>query len=194
MRRGLMAGCSRNLARAAVASLIGASAVTLHAATVSVISPVVVVSWFTSSDSSRVEQLDLLVLWRGSAGWFMHPGGAGGGGGISGPHYTWIQYGDVRLTLDFDQSKRIVVVQGRTIELGADNVVFVDDVDAKSGQRVIRTLSIPRAMPGSAGQIGPLLQKSPEIMSYLRCDAAAVRDADREYLSRLCLQNVGAAK
>jgi hypothetical protein len=38
--------------------------------------------------------------------------------------------------------------------LGMDNVIYVDDVDAPTGGRVVRTSRMPLQMPRSAGQIG----------------------------------------
>jgi len=52
-------------------------------------------------------------------------------------------------------------------------------------------MSIPRAMPGSAGQIGLVLRTSPEIMSFLRCDATTTDSRKQIALERLCLQNIG---
>jgi hypothetical protein len=56
----------------------------------SVISPVVMASWFTARGPSGPEQLELLVLWRGTPAWFFDPGGSGGSGGGTAPYYTWI--------------------------------------------------------------------------------------------------------
>jgi len=155
-----------------------------------VISSVVVAEWFTSRRAST-EQLELLVLWRGSPGWFLQPGGSGhSGSGADDPHYTWIKYGSVTLSLDFDPAKRTVTVQGKNVVLADNNVLFVDDVDGPTGPHVTGTMTIARSMPGSAGQIGLVLQKSPRIMSFLRCDAAS-ESPQKAFLESLCLQNVG---
>lgn len=155
-----------------------------------VISPVVVAQWFASR-TNRVEELELLVLWRGTPGWFLQPGGSGESGGALGTHYTWIKYGAVDLSLDFEESTRRVTIQGKnTIELGANNVLFVDEVDSEAGPRTVGLILVPRAMPGSAGQIAPILRSSPRIMSFLRCDAGS-ESPRRSILQPLCLQNVG---
>ena len=57
----------------------------------SVISPVVVARWFTNR-KAEVEELELLVLWRGTPGWFLQPGGSGSSGSGTGSHYTWMKY------------------------------------------------------------------------------------------------------
>jgi len=69
-----------------------------------------------------VEQLELLVLWRGMPGWFLGPGGSRWSGGGSAPYYTWITriHGDrtLTLTLDYDSTKGFAVVQRRTARVG----------------------------------------------------------------------------
>ena len=156
----------------------------------SIISPVVVAQWFTNRKAG-VEELELLVLWRGTPGWFLQtPGGSGGSDSGTGSHYTWIKYGAVSLSLDFDETTRRVTIQGKDVTLSENNVLFVDDVDLPSGPRVADMMVVSRAMPGSSGQIAPVLRNSSRIMSFLRCDAGegSPRQAS---LQTLCLQNVG---
>lgn len=164
----------------------------------SVISPVVMASWFTARAPNGVEQLELLVLWRGMPGWFLDPGGSGGSGGGSAPHSTWITriHGNRTLTLalDYDSTKGLAVVQGTPLELARNNVLFVDDVDSPAGPRVTRMIRIAPAMPGSAGQIGLVLREAPEIMSFLRCDSAPSSGPNRPLLEHLCMENVGVAR
>jgi hypothetical protein len=171
----------------------GQSTVTMESrsSTTSVISPVVMATWFAERRDGTT-QLDLLVLWRGPPGWFTQPGGSGGrGGGSSRPQSAWITHGALTLTVEFDPSERVAVVQGQRLDLGDDNVVLVDDVHSPTGPRVTGTLRAPRAMPGSAGQIGLVLRESPEVVSFLRCDARRADGRGQAYLERLCLQNLG---
>ena len=154
------------------------------------ISPVVVAQWFTNRVAG-VEELELLILWRGSPGWFMQPGGYGDSGGAPGTHRTWMRVGAVDVSMEFDQATRRITIQGATpIALGANNVVFVDDVESSNGPRVLGAMAVARAMPGSAGQIAPILRSSPRIMSFLRCDAGQ-DSPNRARLKMMCLQNVG---
>lgn len=88
-------------------------------------------------------------------------------------------------------SKRIAVIQGKTIDIADDNVVFMDDVDSAAGPRVARTMSLPRAMPGSAGELAIVLGTSPEIMAFLGCDARPPDAAGQRFVERLCLVNIG---
>lgn len=153
-----------------------------------VISPVVVASWITERAERDDEQLQLLVLWRGAPGWFQRPGGVSGSWSGS-RHRSTLTYGDVLLTLDYDSSAHVAIVNGGSVELGEDNVVFVDDVDSPTGPRIAGTMRLERTMPGSAGQIGLVLGKSPEVMAFLRCDATTADGRGR--LERLCLENIG---
>ena len=156
----------------------------------SVISPVVVGQWFANRLNGK-EILELLVLWRGTPGWFRQPGGVGDSGGDPGSHHTWLKYGVVDLSLDFDETTRRVTLQGRDrITLGTNNVLLIDEVDGPHGPRIVDTFAIAGTMPGSVGQIAPLLRDSARIMAFLRCDAG--KDSPQwARLQTLCLQNVG---
>ena len=154
-----------------------------------VISPVVVAQWFTNR-TGGVEELELLVLWRGTPGWFLQSGGSGGSDSGAGSDYTWMKFGAVSVSLDFDEATRRVTIQGKDVALADNNVLFVDDVDATSGPRVAGAMAVSRAMPASFGQIAPILRSSSRIMSFLRCDAGD-GSSRRQVLQTLCLQNVG---
>ncbi len=155
-------------------------------------SPVVFASWITGRQGSEPEQLQLLVLWRGTPGWFLRPGGSkvSSAGSGAGSHTTIVQ-GGVTLTLDFDPEARVATIHGKRLELGEDNVVLVDEVDSSAGPRVSGRLRVDRAMPGSAGQIGGVLKKSPEIISFLKCDTPVADLPGKAMLERMCLTNIG---
>jgi hypothetical protein len=145
------------------------------------ISPTVFATWITQRVGNDADQLRLLVLWRGTPGWYFVPGGriGGGGSGAAGTHWT-IEYGNIHLTLDYGPGDT-VSINGRDVHLGTDNVVYVDDVDAPAGARVIQTSHIPSQMPGSAGQIGLTIRDIPDLVTYLRCDARAA-DPQRQMM------------
>jgi hypothetical protein len=141
------------------------------------VSPTVFASWITRS-AGNDSRLQLLVLWRGTPGWYFVPGGRiGGGSNTAGSHWS-IEYGNVHLTLDFGAGDT-VAINGHDVHLGTDNVIYVDDVDAPSGARVIRTSRIPSQMPGSPAQIGLAIRDVPDLVTYLRCDARA-SDPERQ--------------
>lgn len=79
----------------------------------------------------------------------------------------------VTFTLEYDSPTRTAIVDGKAVKVEDRNVVFVDDVDSAAGPRVTGTMRIESRMPGSAGQIGLLLRDSPEIKTFLRCDATS---------------------
>ena len=86
-----------------------------------------------------------------------------------------------------------MVINGREVHLGTDNVVYVDDVDAIAGARVVRTSRIASKMPGSPGQIGLAIRDVPEVVKFLQCDARAA-DAQRQMIiERLaaCIVSLG---
>ena len=191
LRLALTTGLLSVLAVATVGTARFAQAPTgAHSMPTSVISPVVVASWFTERAANGREQLQLLVLWRGTPGWFM-----GGGQDKSSTLYPAnvstrrMTYGRVTLTLDYDWRKRVAVVNGETITLGDHNVLFVDDVDA--APRIVDRLRIDPAMPGSSAQIGVVLQRVPQVMSFLKCDAVGADESKRAYFGRMCLEKIG---
>jgi hypothetical protein len=144
------------------------------------ISPTVVATWVTERAGNDPEQLRLLVLWRGTPGWYLGHGGSIGGQSSGGRTQETLEYGDIRLTLDY-RARDTVAINGREVRLGTDNVVYVDDVDAPAGARVVRTSRIPSKMPGSAGQIGLAIRDAPDVVAYLQCDARA-SDAKRQMM------------
>jgi hypothetical protein len=155
------------------------------------ISPTVFATWVTERVGSDPVQLRLLVLWRGTPGWYFAAGKVGDLFDGARTHQT-IQYGDVRLTLEYGAGDA-VTINGRELHLGTDNVVYVDEVDAVSQARLVRTTRISSKMPGSEGQIGLAIRDVPDIVAYLQCDARAT-DAQRQFMIEklaACVVNLG---
>ena len=82
------------------------------------VSPSVMATELASVDASGRGTLQLLILWRGTPGWFMRGGGgsSSGGGGSTGPGSSmmfshWISQGGVNLNLRFDPAARKVWIQ-----------------------------------------------------------------------------------
>jgi hypothetical protein len=154
-----------------------------------VMSPTVVATWFPQQQPDGSDQLKLLVLWRGSPGWFLQPGSIRGD-----KARQIIQYGTVRLTLDYSIGSPIAVVNGTRIPLGAqgtDNVLYVDNVDAPAGLKLRRTGHIPERMPGSGQQLGVAIRDSKDVVDYLQCHARSESPRTQAYIERLCLVNLG---
>ena len=123
--------------------------------------------------------LELLVLWRGTPGWFLRPASGGGssvsfedtveyprpsrdasrpeqaGGAPAGRRLgstVTIRQGSVLLELRFDPESATVYVQEHPIRLNGDNVVLVDDVDGPAGPQVAGTLRIDPGFTGRADE------------------------------------------
>jgi uncharacterized protein (TIGR02246 family) len=139
-----------------------------------------------SEDGNR---LDLLVVWRGSPGWRVGPGGGhpsstAGGGGRS--YHSSETFGSVQLDLEFDFATRIARVAGRRVSMGSDNVVLVDRIDASGGPSVVRTLSIDGELPSNSPNIYPLIARSAEVVSYIQCDAKAPSPGPLDAIADWC--------
>lgn len=157
-----------------------------------VLSPVVVGGWFTTSDGAGHERLDLLVLWRGSLGWALggQQSGGGGGGGSSGRRGMTIRRGDLSLHALLDAGGRACEIQGTPVPLGDDNVVLVDDVDSAGGPKVIKTLRIEPDLP-EPRRIDAAIRRSPELVSYLRCDLKLPDARQQAMMDVLCSRYTG---
>jgi hypothetical protein len=150
------------------------------------ISPTVFATWVTDRVGNGPAHLRLLVLWRGTPGWYFRAGSKIADSSDGARTHQTIEYGDIRLTLDYGADDA-VAINGRELHLGKDNVVYVDDVDKLTGARVVRTSRIPSTLPGSEGQIGLAIRDVPDIVAYLNCDARA-SDAQRQKM----IENVAA--
>jgi hypothetical protein len=157
------------------------------------LSPAVVASWIPERDGDS-DLLRLLVLWRGTPGWFLAGGGSSESRDAGKTTSHVVTYGSVRLTLTYNSESRIAIVAGKSVDLKDDNVVFVDDVDLSSGARVVETLRIGPRMPGYYGQVGEMVAQSPRIVAFLRCDAKSPSGRGQGLLDKLCLQNLGITK
>src|SRR5215203_1802292 len=91
---------------------------------------------------ARGGELTLLVLWRGSPGWYSGGGGnssSGGGGGSAGGREVGsfsMTFGRRTLAIDFDYTARIARLLEQEVSLADTNVVLVDEVDGPSGARI----------------------------------------------------------
>ena len=164
------------------------------------VSPAVLATTMAVMNTPGRGTLDLLVLWRGTPGWFMRTGGQGGGGSSSSGggveaglevRVERISQGGVSLNLRFEPKSRRLWILDKEIVLGNANVVLVDGVDETAGPRVVGTLHIdpgfdtavdlPPAMPsGPRGAQRPgavpaqtFIRRAPELVSFLQCDVRA---------------------
>jgi hypothetical protein len=143
------------------------------------VSPAVVATWMVRRDPNASSELDLLVLWRGSPGWFLKEGAQESSGGSSSSSaggendlvFERASFGGIRLQVVFDGSKRTALVQDNEVELGSDNVILVDDVDGANGPQVARSMKVDGHFAKEPAEIDEIVSRNPELYEFLRCDA-----------------------
>jgi hypothetical protein len=155
-----------------------------------VVSPVVFAGWFTSGDGAGAVRMDLLVLWRGSLGWATHgqsSGGSGGGTG-RGRRGMTVRRGGLSLYAAIDVTNpaaRTAQIEDATIPLGDHNVVLVDEVDAATGPRVVKTLRVDPRL-NEPRQIEAVIARLPELVQYLRCDLKLTDARQQTTMDAIC--------
>jgi hypothetical protein len=142
-----------------------------------VISPTVVASWASHQSYSDGSATTLLVLWRGTPGWFSKGAGgssSGGGGGGSGSYdYHYLSEGGLTFVLEFNYDQGIVTLLNQKISLKEINVVLVDFVDSASGPSIVGyrwVAPAPPEQPAAGDPIAAVVKRTPELFEYLRCD------------------------
>ena len=136
--------------------------------------------------------LNLMVLWRGSNGWFLKSGARGSGGRGSQRTLTArMSYGDLDLLAELDLQPRAVRIQGKpaTLKPADANVILVDGVEGPD-LRVVSTLKIDPAM-ASDREIEPLFKRSPEVLAFLQCDQKSTNASVQMLADRSCQGPMG---
>ncbi len=161
-----------------------------------VISPAVVATALFANGSGDDAELQVLVLWRGSPGWFLdgdHSGSSTRSDSRTmsrdtrgGPILHEFYFGNRRLRVRLDPRSETAEIGETVISLRDGRAVLVDEVDDAGGPRVIGTRLIGTQASGVPPRIEPLLRESPELVAFLRCDQ---RVAD----SRIPIQTMVAA-
>jgi hypothetical protein len=119
--------------------------------------------------------LDLLILWRGSPGWFQRSwmgGGSSGsnlvGRGIAGKVSHANTYGDVTIRFDADFDAGTATVENSALVLQRVNTVMVDGVDGE--RRIVTTRWTAPALPFVADGNLALARRSREFVRDLQCE------------------------
>jgi hypothetical protein len=137
-------------------------------------SSVALVTWVTRYGHDGVHTLELLVVWRGKAGWFMRAGPRTSSSGGSGSFFhSTSRFGDVELQLTLDSAARTAEVQGQRIDLGDSNVLLVDEVDTADPVKVVGKLHVDPdvdLIDERRPDVDGVLIKSAEVVSFLQCD------------------------
>ena len=151
-----------------------------------IVSPSVIASAVATGTHTGA-RLDLLVLWRGSPAWFMKGSGQrSSGGGNECTVRVSLSRGDLTFSLALDRTTRVLEIQGKTVSMGQDNVVFVDKVDSPEGPQVVKTLTIDPVLTEPLIRIQSVLRRSPEILSFLQCDVRVADPKQQGYFDQLC--------
>jgi hypothetical protein len=132
------------------------------------VSPTVVASWLV-----RDNHLTLLVLWRGTPGWFWRKDGSSGGGGGGDGHLATqqIRYGDYAFAMSYDFDRQTAAVAGQELSLRDTNVVMVDFVDSVGGPTVVDMRRVAPELPADVDSGLIVIGREPDLYPFLRCDA-----------------------
>lgn len=143
--------------------------------------------------ASRPQGLELLVLWRGTPGWYLSGGQRSARvGEHDGLLDATIAYGGVTLNFLFNAHNSSITLQGRPRSLPAGtNVLLVDEVNSRTGLRVVDTLAVPSDGPVDprAHTLAPFLKRSPAMVAFLQCDVGTPGsrgDSDRMLRRIVC--------
>jgi hypothetical protein len=160
------------------------------------VSPTAVATWIVRREPQRSAELDLLVLWRGSPGWFMRVGssessgevwtGVSGGQNDQGIVFEQLSFGGIRLDLEFDRGARAARVQDQEVSLESANVILVDEVDSATGPQVVSTLRVDPVFGNEPSEIEVIIRRNPELYSFLRCDAKLPDPNEQQMVESIC--------
>ena len=160
------------------------------------VSPSVVATWIVRKEAHGTSQLELLVLWRGTPGWFMRAGSEESSNSDSiqsteddrggGTVVEQLSYGGLRLELEFDRAKRTARVQNHDVGLESANVILVDEVDAVDGPQIAGSLHVDPSLTSEPAEVEAIVRRSPEIYEFLRCDASVPDANTQEVIETLC--------
>ena len=119
--------------------------------------------------------LDLLILWRGTPGWFFRADGISGSGsgqegfGSSTGTQT-VQAGDRTLTWKFDLTAKKVTILDQAFSRAEVNVILIDGGDSAQGSRFVRALQIDPTYSAEPLHFELAVRRSPELPQFLQCD------------------------
>jgi len=172
MHRALVASCALTLLSASVQQHVESTTCETN------IVSATVVATYCSHRSGSDDAVDLMILWRGRAGWFQH--GASGRNGTSGSHTLGggtaghvsesRVYGDIQIRYDADFDARTVTLDRGSGPIMLDNVnaLLVDGVDGDA--RPVKLLRVtPRVTLGGDHNL-KVIQSSPALVGFIQCD------------------------
>ena len=142
------------------------------------VSATVFASWL-----ARGDRLALLVLWRGSPGWFWRGdgGGSGGRGGTIEQFSHTIREGGLTLQIDYDFSRNTARIAGQEFSLMSTNVVLADYVDSPAGATIVGTRFVNPDLPANSDWTDAAIvtiRREPELYDYIQCQVALPQSSD----------------
>ena len=164
-----LSGAAIDASRQARGSVVGGGSAT----TARIVSPTVFASWMSHQDYADGSVTTLLVLWRGSPGWFQTGGGSSsGGGGVGASGFQAISQGSLASRIEFAFDKKTANILNQEVSLEQTNVVLVDFVDRADGPVIVGTRWIEPVVtqPTTPDSIAAVIKQSSELFDYLRCD------------------------
>ena len=147
---------------------------------------------FTNHGQPGDGELDVLVLWRGSPGWFLQSGRDGHSGSRTrtrGPGETvdhHFSFDDLTLNLQFNRRARTARVQDIEVSLQNANVILVDQVNSRETLTVVGTRWINPQVGTSPVRVEQVLRRSSELVDFLRCNASLPDSSAKEMVQRIC--------
>jgi hypothetical protein len=142
------------------------------------VSPSVVASWMLHWRASDGDSKSLLVLWRGTPGWFTRPSPDGrhsSGGGSGSTAWQTFTEGGITFELDYDFDRNVVTMLKQQVSLKDANVVLVDFVDSPDGAQIVDRMWIetpPEQQPPMPDPIAAIVKSSSGLYEFLRCDVS----------------------
>jgi hypothetical protein len=149
-----------------------------------VASPTVLATWIRRGPN----ELELLVLWRGTPYWFMRDRRRSASyGGSSDAYYAQIAYGGTQMSLEKRSDELSAVVASTRIPLPGDaNVILIDRVDEERGTPAVTSFSVGTTLVQGVQQFESLLRSSPLIGAFLQCDIRSEDSRRQAVFDRLC--------
>src|SRR5580704_2033139 len=131
--------------------------------------------WMAHPVDASTSAVDLLILWRGTPGWFRTGGIGGSGSGHQGfgsnTGTQTMQAGDRTLTWTFDLTAKRATILGQAFSLAEVNVILIDGGDSLLGSRFVRALRVEPMYSAEPQHFELAVRRSPEVLQFLQCDA-----------------------
>jgi hypothetical protein len=149
-------------------------------------------TWTAEGPPNGPWTLSLLVLWRGSPGWWLDPGAAASmasdhprGQPLSVMHSVALN--DRTWEMRLDPRTRTFQLQKQRVDIGNTNIVFIDGIDTAEGPRIVGGLALDLQFTDTP--VSPFfIKQSPELFAFLQCDKPLPEPERQPMVERLCAE------